>query len=248
MWGLHILAGEYFLWVQFIIGKNTDVKKDQKILAVVGFCICYLGMIYLPQFLKILFGFESSHLKFLQYVTLQIFLAAGILYYVKKVEKRDLTSIGFKRFKAGRDIMWGLIGFGLGGLSFAVTGPIVALLELESTIDGIMKLLAYPMWMRLGMAITAGVTEEILLRTYPIERIKEWTGSIWLAALISIILFGGLHIPFWSLGGAIQIGVGTIIWTLIYIKVRSIWPMIIMHVLNDILAFVALPIMFGQVV
>jgi len=223
------------------------MNREQKIFALIGFCICYLGTIYVPVLFNAIFNFERGELKFLQYAFLHISLFLGILYYVKKVEKREWSSLGFKSFDGARDVKWGLIGFGLGGMSFAITGPIVAMLDMESTMDGVMKLMIYPLWIRIGIAIIAGITEEVLFRTYPIERLTEWTGSIWLAALISIVLFAGLHIPFWSLGGAIQIGIGTIIWTLIYVKTRSIWAMIIMHVVNDLFAFCLLPYLFGTI-
>lgn len=217
------------------------MTTKQKYLTLIGLCICYLGTIYLPALLKIIVNVASVELKFIRYALLQGSLCIGLLYYVKKVERRDWSSIGFKTFQGSRDVKWGLIGFGLGGISFAISGPIVMMLGMDSTMDGVMKLMEYPLWFRLGIAVIAGITEEVLFRTYPIERLTEWIGNIWFAAFISIILFAGLHIPFWSLGGGIQIGIGTIIWTLIYIKTRSIWAMIIMHIANDIFAFVVLP-------
>lgn len=220
------------------------MTKKQKYLALVGFCICYLGTIYLPVLCKSIVDLKTVEFKFLRYAFLQISLCVGILWYVKSIEKRDGSSIGFKKFKGTRDVKWGMIGFALGGMSFALSGPLVAYFGMESTMDGVMKLMEYPLWFRIGIAFIAGFTEEILFRTYPIERITEWTSNIRIAVLISILLFTGLHIPFWSLGGGIQIGIGTVIWTLIYVKTRSIWAMIIMHTLNDLFAFVLLPYLF----
>jgi len=223
----------------------VKMTRRQKYLTLIGFCICYLGTIYIPAFLRYIIEIDRVELKFLRYALFQVFLCTGLLYYIKKIEKRDWSSIGFKKFKGSRDIKWGLIGFGLGGFSFAITGPLVAYWSMESTMDGVMKLMEYPLWFRIGIAIIAGITEEVLFRTYPIERITEWSGNIWIGVVISIILFAGLHIPFWSLGGGIQIGVGTIIWTLIYVKTRSIWAMMIMHVINDLFAFALLPFLFA---
>ena len=215
-------------------------------LTILGLIFCYLGAIYLPIFLNKLMPVEVHALLLLRYIILQCFLCGVLLYYVKKIEHRSWTSIGFKRFDFRRDVTWGLIGFSLGGVSFAISGAIIAMLDMETTMDGVMNLMKYPIWFRIGIAFVAGITEELLFRTYPIERIKELSGSIWVGAIISIVLFTVLHIPFWSLGGGIQIGIGTIIWTLIYIKTRSIWPMVIMHVSNDLFAFVLLPYLFGM--
>lgn len=217
----------------------------QKYLTLIGLAFCYLGAIYLPALMNKLLPLEAYTLKFVRYFLLQCFLCFGLLYYVKIIERRTWATIGFKKFVFSRDVKWGLIGFGLGGLSFAISGPIIAMMDMETTMDGVMNLMKYPLWFRVGIAFTAGITEEILFRTYPIERIKEWSGSIWLGAIISILLFAAMHIPFWSLGGGIQIGIGTIIWTLIYVKTRSVWSTMIMHVCNDLFAFLLLPYLFG---
>lgn len=221
------------------------MTSKQKYQIILGMILCYIGTIYLPPLIKRFFTMDEVGLKFSCYALIQIGLCLSIIYYVLKIEKRPLSSIAFKKFKASRDIKWGLIGFGLGGMSFAITGPVLAIMGMETTMDGIDKLMAYPIWFRIGVALIAGTTEEVLFRAYPMERLSEWTGSIWIAGLLTVLLFAGLHIPFWSYGGAIQIGIGCIIWTLIYIKTRSIWTMVIMHVVNDLFAFVCLPYLFG---
>ena len=220
---------------------TTRKKITQTIL---GLLICYVTVIYIPQGIKLFFKAEGEVSKFLIYAFCQIGLCLSLLFYVLKVEKRSLASIGFKPFIGERDVKWGLIGFGLAGISFAITGPLLESFGFESTRDEVIKLAKYSIWMRIGIAVIAGFPEEILFRTYPLERLSELFGNIWIAGLISLILFAGLHLPFWSLGGAIQIGIGTLIWTLIYIKTRSIWTMIIMHTVNDLFAFVVLPYFF----
>lgn len=209
--------------------------------------ISSVAVIAIPRLVRHVIVTDSHLYGFLLYNFIgPTLVAISILCYVKHIEKRDFRSIGYVKFKASRDIKWGLIGFLLGGMSFAITGPLVEYFDLSSTAEGVQKMADYfPLWRRVGIAFVAGITEEIIFRTFPIERLKEWTGSIGIAAVLSILLFAGLHMPFWELGGAIQIGVGTIIWTLIYIKTRSLWTMIIMHVINDLFAFVMLPMIFS---
>jgi len=221
-------------------------SRIQKTHVLIGLSICYLGTILLPLISKSLFDLEATGLKLLRYVGIQSILCFALIYFVLNVEKRTWASIGFVRFNLRRDILWALLGFVLGGLSFAISGPVIAMMDMDTTMDGVLALMEYPVWFRIGIAITAGITEEILFRTYAIERLTEWTGSILIGSILSILLFAGFHIPFWSLGGAIQIGIGTIIWTWIYYKTRSIWPMMIMHVINDLFAFVLLPYLFGH--
>jgi len=167
---------------------------------ILGLLICYVSVIYIPQAIKWVFKIDGESAKFLVYAFFQIGLCLSLLFYVLKVEKRSLASIGFKPFVGGRDVKWGLIGFGIAGMSFAITGPLLESFGYESTRDGVVKLAEYSIWIRIGIAVIAGFTEEILFRTYPIERLNEWFGNIWIAGLISILLFAGLHLPFWSVG------------------------------------------------
>ncbi|MEM4290456.1 MAG: CPBP family intramembrane glutamic endopeptidase, partial [Nitrososphaerota archaeon] len=89
-----------------------------------------------------------------------------------------------------------------------------------------------PIALRIAVVITAGITEEILFRGYPIERLNSLTGRLGLSALIAYVVFVLPHIPFWGLGGTIQIGVWSIV-TILYIKRRNLPACILMHILND---------------
>jgi membrane protease YdiL (CAAX protease family) len=51
-------------------------------------------------------------------------------------------------------------------------------------------ILALPLWLQFFVAITAGVTEEILFRGYAVERVALLTGSQKLGAIIPILIFG----------------------------------------------------------
>lgn len=220
------------------------MTKLIRIHTIIGLFICYIGVTFLAKSIHAIYPFDTFQGRTLLSLCCSIFLAAALLFHVFFIEKRDFKSIGWKPFDPSRDIKWGMIGFGIGGMCFGLTAPILEAMDLGTTEGGIVKLGTFPIWLRIVISLVAGTTEEILLRTYPIERLKEWTGNIWFAAVISILLFAGLHLPFWSLGGAIQIGLATIVWTLIYVKTRSLWAVIIMHILNDLFAFVLLPYFF----
>jgi len=171
--------------------------------------------------------------------------ALGLLALVRYWERLPLSSIGLRR-PSGRDLLWGVVGFVLGAITFVFTGPLVQALNLETTTPGIAKLATLPVWFRLLIVITAGVTEEVLFRGYPIERLAAWTGRIGLGALIAYAVFVILHIPFWGLGGTLQIGVWAIVVTVLYVRLRNLWPCILMHVLNDAYAFILLPMFLPQ--
>ena len=171
-----------------------------------------------------------------------VLILLGIVFFW---ERQSPESIGIKKM-SGRDVLWGIVGFIVGALSFIFTMPIVHALGLETTSAGIAQLAQIPIFLRVAVVITAGFTEEILFRGYPIERFGSLTGRLGLGALITYVVFVLLHIPFWGIGGAIQIGVWSLIVTLLYVKRRNLPACILMHVLNDTYAFILLPIFFAQ--
>jgi membrane protease YdiL (CAAX protease family) len=146
----------------------------------------------------------------------------------------------------GRDILWALFGFLFGALSFMLTMPLVQSLGLETTSAGIGQLARVPIFLRIAVVFTAGITEEILFRGYPIERLTSMTGSPVLGAAISYVVFVVLHLPFWGPGGAIQIGVWSLIVTWLYVRRGNLPACMLMHILNDAYAFLLLPIFIPQ--
>lgn len=170
-----------------------------------------------------------------------LILLAIVFYW----ERRTLASIGITRMN-WRDVLWGLLGFVVGAISFILTTPLVTALGLGTTSTGIEQLAQTPIALRIAVVITAGVTEEIVSRGYPIERITEMSGHIGWGAGIAYIAFVLLHLPFWGLGGTIQIGVWSLIVTILYVWRRNLPACMLMHILNDAYAFILLPTLFAQ--
>lgn len=56
----------------------------------------------------------------------------------------------------------------------------------------------FPFWLLLPAWITGAFTEEVLFRSYPIERITDLTGNRWLASLITLVVFTVLHLLAWD--------------------------------------------------
>jgi len=97
--------------------------------------------------------------------------------------------------------------------------------------------IAMPIWLQLFVALSAGFTEETLFRGYAIERMTELTRNRWLGALIPVFVFGAVHAPFWGIGHAVVAGATGLWLTLIYLRTRNLWTVIIAHALLDGIAF-----------
>lgn len=218
------------------------MNKKQQIAAFVGLFIA-LGM---PFVLDLLLGKRPGDLaipsRAILFVAEEWVLALVLLGVVLFWEKQPLASIGIKKV-TWRDVLWGLVGFIIGALTFVLTAPLVNALGLGTTSVGILELAQMSIALRIAIVLTAGITEEIMFRGYPIERINSLTkGRLGISALIAYVVFVLLHIPFWGLGGTLQIGVWNLVITILYVKHRNLPACMLMHILNDAYAFILLPL------
>ena len=157
-------------------------------------------------------------------------------------ERQKLTSIGFRKTSAA-DLMLGFAGFVIGVLTFGVTAPLMKALGLSSTTEGIGHLLKVSISWRIAFALTAGITEEILFRGYAIERLYSLTGRLVLSAAVSFVAFSSINLLFMGIGGGIQIAVWSVLITGLYVWRRNLPACMVMHTLNNLAAFVILPLL-----
>jgi membrane protease YdiL (CAAX protease family) len=81
------------------------------------------------------------------------------------------------------------------------------------------------------IAITAGITEEILFRAYAITRLEElgWQRA---AFIVPGVIFTALHL-YQGLLALALIGAVTVAFTWLYRWRRSVWPVMVAHALFD---------------
>jgi membrane protease YdiL (CAAX protease family) len=153
-------------------------------------------------------------------------------------EQRPLSSIGI----AGGNYLAWLIGLAL-GLTILTTS-VMSVIQAskggkaalpEGSEQGLMRLLATPAWFRWAVVLTAGITEEIMFRGYPIERLAEMTGKLWLAALIPLVVFTLAHMGGWTLSHMVGVLFGGGILTGLYLWQRDLIACMIAHALIDAL-------------
>jgi uncharacterized protein len=83
------------------------------------------------------------------------------------------------------------------------------------------------------------VSEEILFRGYPIERLEELTGSRAAAGALTCAVFTLDHIGFWGWHHIFIAGSAGALLTLLYLWRRNIWLNMIAHFVVDAAAFLA---------
>ena len=166
---------------------------------------------------------------------------AVLLAYVLFVERRPLASIGLRRLTPAGI----LVGLAAGIVLFVLLAIeyVVVLPALHLTIDqtSLQKILAPPLLFRLFSVARAAVSEEVLFRGYPIERLDELTGNRWFGAVVSCTIFSLAHVQYWGWGHLIVAATGGIALTLLYVWRRNLWINIIAHAFVDGVAMVVPP-------
>ncbi|MFC7227983.1 CPBP family intramembrane metalloprotease [Salinirubellus salinus] len=217
-----------------------DSRSGVSVAVVVGLFLSLfggplLGQIDLPGWI------ESSTASSMLANSLGSWLLVGVLLgLVVYWEGRGVASIGL-RLPTRTEVAVGL-GAGLGAvvLGLLVTGVAVVTLNLDQpeTLSAISRL-SLPI--QLAIVGTAVVVEEILWRGYPIERLTELTGHLWVGAAISGVVFLAVHYPAWGLVGAIPQAVFTVVLVGVYVWSRNVVASMLTHGVINVVMVLVLP-------
>ena len=161
-----------------------------------------------------------------------------LIFYVRQIEGRPLSSIGFHRPRLF-DL---LIGFGAGVVALAGIAFIVYVIFPALHLDEnrqVNQLLATPLWWRVVSVLRAAVGEELVFRGYAIERGRELTRSMPAACALSWFVFTIEHVETWGWSHIILAGFGGLILTALYVWRRNLWSNMLAHLLVDGVALLA---------
>lgn len=162
-------------------------------------------------------------LRFIAFIVMAVLMLGVYWLFARQIEQREAADISLHH--AGREL---LMGLGLGFGAMAATIGVMALFggyRVTGTND---VTVLFPV---MAMAVTTGVSEEIILRGIIFRNLELWLGS-WVALAISAALFGAAHLanPHASLlaGFAIAIEAGILLAAL-YMLTGRLWGAIGLH-------------------
>jgi uncharacterized protein len=163
--------------------------------------------------------------------------AVLLLLYVRFVEKRPFSSIGWRR-PAWPTFAFGLLAgvvatAGIVGI-YLVVFPLLHL-SMETAVTGAIK--ASPVWFQMSIVLRAAVFEELFYRGFAIERLSELTGMRWPAALISLAAFTYAHLSYWGWAHLIVAGFGGLVLTALYLWRRDLASNMVAHFVTDAVLF-----------
>ncbi len=157
-------------------------------------------------------------------------------------EKRPLSSIGLKRFT------WKTIVTVIGFLFAVIIANHLSViifvnLGVPPPNQNIERLINNPVWVRLVLCFQAGITEEILFRAYPIERILELTKSKFLAVVTPLVMFALVHFPGWGPAQMLYVTVSGLVLSIQYIWRRDLIANMMVHFIVVFLGIIFFPML-----
>jgi membrane protease YdiL (CAAX protease family) len=191
------------------------------------------------------FGFPLDRFVSLWVFWIAVLIVLGIAHFA---EGYPLATFGFHWSQ--KTLRTRLIEWILTTLAAVVTGSVIIffsqyvrmLLTNAPAPAGIELIRRFPAWVLIPAWVTGAFTEEVLFRSYPIERLTQLTGNRWLASLITIVAFSGLHLFGWDWIHVLTVVLpAAIMLTLFYLWRRNLALNVMIHaILNAPLLLVPL--------
>jgi membrane protease YdiL (CAAX protease family) len=220
--------------------KNTDKETSKKLAYAVGLIIVFVVEFVSRDFLLP----ENVNNVSIGLVIAEewVVLSFLVFLWIPKVEKKNMSSIGFGKFKR-RHLVRGVLVYLLVLVASFFSGFVLQSVGLSSlrSLQPLIK--GYGFATLFGLFLTGTFLEEVFYRGYLIERMTILTKHRWAAAFASWLLFMLVHLKFFGLGPTIDMGVISATLVLLYLKEKSIWPCIVVHGVNDFLAFLIFPLL-----
>lgn len=164
------------------------------------------------------------------------------IYFLWEPGTHALRRIGLDFTRIGRDLAWGaglVAVIGIPGLALYLGGRAIGItVHVDAApLDGSW----WTVPLLLLAAVRAGLTEEVIFLGYLYDRLRRIGWSVWGIILATAALRGAYHAyqGFGPIVGNIAMG---IVFGWIYHRWGRVMPLVIAHVLIDIVAFVGYPL------
>jgi membrane protease YdiL (CAAX protease family) len=183
-------------------------------------------------------GLDVGRVLIIEWMVLAVLMAV----WVPRVERLPLASIGWTKFK-WRYLWLGLLAYLLTTIALTISGFILPTMGLEPirALQPTLKSFGGPVLF--GLFLTGTLLEEIFYRGYLIERLTVFLKHRGLAAFVAWLAFTLVHLKFFGVGPTIDISIlsAALVW--LYLKEKSIWPCIVLHGINNALAYLIFPLL-----
>ena len=200
-----------------------------------------LALLGLPL-IVVLLGVTNTDLDTIYTMGIHWALALIVLGIAVRGEGLSWPQLGFRR-PSLIDIGYIIVTAVAIILVYSVTPPLIETLGLPSSESGGLVSASTGIGVAIAYAVTIGIVEEILYRGYPIERLLSYTDSSLVAGGVTWLIFTTAHAINWPLGSLLQTSLVAAVLTVIYLRRRTLAPVVGAHVL--VWVFVALGQFYG---
>ena len=222
------------------------LRWELGLVLVLAFAPSVLGLLFLALGSAGTAQVEAEVVPSLVSIAIELFLSWSpilVIGYLLARNREGWSGIGLTRLRPG-DIGMGAV---LWVASFVVVLVLAWLFQYfgQREVDFLPE--GLPLWFRalqaVLIAVTAGVTEEIVVRGYAQTRLEQLRASTAVILLVPTALWAVLHV-YQGLGAALTIfGLG-LMYAWYFQRTRRLWPLILAHVLFDMTQLVL--ILTGQ--
>jgi membrane protease YdiL (CAAX protease family) len=211
------------------------LRLELGLVLVLAFAPSVLGLLFLALGPQGTSQVEAQVLPSLVSLVIELFLSWSpvlVIGFLLARNREGWAGIGLTRFRAG--------DLGIGAVLWVASFILVLVLaqlfryfgqrEVDFLPEGL------PLWFRafqaVFIAVTAGVTEEIVVRGYAQTRLEQLRAPAAAILLLPTALWGVLHV-YQGLGAALTIfGLG-LMYAWYFQRTRRLWPLILAHILFD---------------
>lgn len=218
--------------------ENSKTGNADKKRAAIEIAVCFAAMAALTVLMAV-FGAQTG---ILAGVLAYWIPCAALLFYVLKIEKQPLSSVGLVRVSAGQ-VREG-IGLGIG--MFIVQQIPLLLMKMDYSAYAMEPDAVYIVVMLLYCFFCVGFSEELIFRGFLLKKTLVVFSRKWACVGLNILLFYLIH---WftmqhSFGEFYNIATNVVILCVYFFrkKEHTIVPLVIAHGLYDVLTSVVLPI------
>ena len=212
------------------------LRLELGLVLLLAFAPSVLGLLFLALGPQGTAPAETQVLPSLVSIIIELFLSWSpvlVIGYLLARDRAGWAGIGLTRFRAG--------DLGMGAVLWVASFILVLVLaqvfqyfgqrEVDFLPPGL------PLWFRafqaVLIAVTAGVTEEIVVRGYAQTRLEQLRAPTAVILLLPTALWGVLHV-YQGLGAALTIfGLG-LMYAWYFQRTRRLWPLILAHTLFDL--------------
>ncbi len=160
-------------------------------------------------------------------------ITGALVFHATRVEGHPLASLGFRRPTIST-LVWGVVfGLLITAMFVAIGTMVLSWLHLRGNVAAARPLFTAPLWFRVLLVFRAAVTEEILYRAYPIERIEALSHSRLLAAGVSVVGFALAHLEYWGPVQLLFVAPAGVVLAGLYLWRRDILCNMLAHFVTD---------------